>query len=102
MYFLECIRLNYYVCTKILIKLFSTKKTHEKDIILFAVTLLSTAAFAQTTWKTDRYHSKLGFTVTHLMVSDVDGVFKEFTAQLILRNLILAMPSFALRLMQLR
>ena len=50
----------------------------KKAIILFAIALFSTAAFAQTTWKNDPMHSKLGFTITHLMVSDVDGIFKDF------------------------
>jgi len=50
----------------------------KKAIILFSVTFLSTAAFAQTAWKNDPMHSKLGFTITHLMVSDVDGIFKAF------------------------
>jgi len=47
---------------------------------LFFATLLfiTTASFAQTTWKNDKMHSKLTFTVTHLMVSDVDGLFKNF------------------------
>lgn len=43
-----------------------------------ALLLLQSAAFAQTTWKNDKAHSKLTFTVTHLMVSDVDGLFKNF------------------------
>jgi len=51
----------------------------KKTIILCVIALLSTAAFAQSTWKNDPMHSKLGFTVTHLMVSDVDGIFKDFT-----------------------
>jgi polyisoprenoid-binding protein YceI len=55
----------------------------KKTIILFAVALLNTAAFAQTTWKNDPMHSKLGFTITHLMVSDVDGIFKEFTCTIV-------------------
>lgn len=48
--------------------------------LFFAVILLSQAsAFAQTTtWKNDKMHSKLTFTVTHLLVSDVDGLFKTF------------------------
>lgn len=47
--------------------------------LLFAVFLLiQTATFAQITWKNDKMHSKLTFTVTHLMVSDVDGLFKNF------------------------
>jgi polyisoprenoid-binding protein YceI len=55
----------------------------KKTFILFAIALLSTAAFAQTTWKNDPMHSKLGFTVTHLMVSDVDGIFKDFTCTIV-------------------
>lgn len=48
--------------------------------LLFAVTLfLQVSSFAQTTtWKNDKMHSKLKFTVTHLLVSDVDGLFKNF------------------------
>jgi len=55
----------------------------KKSILLCAVVLLSAAAFAQSTWKNDPMHSKLGFTVTHLMVSDVDGIFKDFTCTII-------------------
>jgi polyisoprenoid-binding protein YceI len=48
--------------------------------LFFAVILfVQTSAFAQTTtWKNDKMHSKLKFTVTHLLVSDVDGLFKNF------------------------
>jgi polyisoprenoid-binding protein YceI len=35
---------------------------------------------ASDTWKTDRDHAKLSFTITHLMVSDVEGWFKSFEA----------------------
>jgi polyisoprenoid-binding protein YceI len=52
----------------------------KKIIILVAVVLLNTAAFAQTTWNSDKMHSKLQFTITHLLVSDVDGEFKDFSA----------------------
>ncbi|MBX3165289.1 MAG: YceI family protein [Bacteroidetes bacterium] len=37
-----------------------------------------TAATAQTNWKVDASHSKLGFSVTHAMVSEVEGKFKVF------------------------
>ena len=48
----------------------------KKTALLFAVcTILSVAGFAQTTWTLDPAHSKLGFTVTHMMISDVDGSF---------------------------
>ena len=48
--------------------------------LLFGVALfLQASLFAQTTtWKNDKMHSKLTFTVTHLLVSDVDGLFKNF------------------------
>ena len=52
----------------------------KKTFILLTAALLSTATFAQTTWKNDKMHSKLQFTITHLMVSDVDGEFSDFTA----------------------
>jgi polyisoprenoid-binding protein YceI len=51
----------------------------KKIIILLAVVLLNTAAFAQSTWKSDKMHSKLQFTITHLAVSDVDGNFNDFS-----------------------
>lgn len=35
------------------------------------------SGFAQT-WKLDKAHARLGFDVTHLMVSDVEGGFKTF------------------------
>ncbi|MDB5138587.1 MAG: hypothetical protein JWR12_503 [Mucilaginibacter sp.] len=55
----------------------------KKTFILLAAVLLNIAAFAQTTWKNDGMHSKLGFTVTHLMVSDVDGIFKDFSCTIV-------------------
>jgi polyisoprenoid-binding protein YceI len=41
-------------------------------LILFL--LAGTASFAQT-WSLDKAHSNLGFSVSHLMVSEVDGSF---------------------------
>jgi polyisoprenoid-binding protein YceI len=51
----------------------------KKAIILFAAALLNTAVFAQT-WKVDKAHSHITFTITHLSLSDVDGSFKDFNA----------------------
>jgi polyisoprenoid-binding protein YceI len=42
-------------------------------IVLFSATLV-----AQTTWKADPMHSKLSFSVTHLGISDIDGLFTTF------------------------
>lgn len=50
-----------------------------KKITFVAAFLVSFASFAQT-WNVDKAHSKLGFTVTHLMISEVDGNFKTFDA----------------------
>nr|WP_294949353.1 YceI family protein [uncultured Mucilaginibacter sp.] len=51
-----------------------------KKLLLFGgILLLQTSLFAQTvTWKNDKMHSKLKFTVTHHLLSDVDGLFKNF------------------------
>ena len=62
----------------------------KKTIILFAVALLNTAAFAQTTWVNDKAHSKVQFSITHLAVSDVDGVFNDFSA-----TIVAAKPDFS-------
>lgn len=44
--------------------------------------ILATMAFgvvsAQSTWKSDRAHSKIGFGITHLMISEVEGQFGDF------------------------
>ncbi len=40
--------------------------------------LMITAGLAQTNWKLDNSHSKLGFSVTHAMVSEVEGKFKVY------------------------
>jgi polyisoprenoid-binding protein YceI len=51
----------------------------KKVSVLMTAVMLSAASYAQT-WTVDKAHSKLGFTVTHLMVNDVDGLFKNFDA----------------------
>jgi polyisoprenoid-binding protein YceI len=54
-----------------------------KKITLLAATMaLSTVLFAQTKWQANKAHSKVGFTVTHLAISEVDGNFKKFDASL--------------------
>ena len=47
---------------------------------LFALLLITGASFAQT-WTLDKAHSKLGFSITHLLVSEVEGSFKSFDAK---------------------
>lgn len=56
----------------------------KKTVLLFAAILLTASTvFAQTTWKSDKMHSKLTFTITHLSISDVDGLFKDFDATIV-------------------
>jgi polyisoprenoid-binding protein YceI len=52
----------------------------KKILILLAAAFTYTAASAQTTWTIDKAHSNVKFTVTHLLVSDVDGTFKNYDA----------------------
>jgi polyisoprenoid-binding protein YceI len=53
-----------------------------KKLSLFAVALLATVSVFAQTWSVDKAHSTLGFTVTHLLVSEVDGSFKAFDAKI--------------------
>ena len=51
----------------------------KKATLLLAAAMLSASTYAQT-WNLDKSHAKLGFSITHLMVNDVDGSFKDFDA----------------------
>ena len=53
-----------------------------KKIISTAIlALVMTTGNAQVNWKLDNSHSKLGFSVTHMMVSEVEGKFKIYEGQ---------------------
>jgi polyisoprenoid-binding protein YceI len=51
--------------------------------ILAAALLISGSVFAQTTWNIDGNHSRIGFTVTHMAISEVEGEFKDFDAKIV-------------------
>lgn len=54
-----------------------------KAILLSVATLFTlSTTYAQTTWTPDKSHAKVGFTVTHLMLTEVDGNFKNYDAKL--------------------
>ncbi len=56
-------------------------KEHMKKLnVLVALLFVAGVATAQTTWKVDKAHSKLGFSITHLMISEVEGQFNSFDA----------------------
>lgn len=52
----------------------------KKVFSLLIVAFLSASLFAQTKWNADPMHSKLTFSITHMGISDVDGLFNKFTA----------------------
>ena len=46
--------------------------------VLTLVLVIAITSMGQGTWKADPMHSKLTFTITHLGISDVQGLFKDF------------------------
>jgi polyisoprenoid-binding protein YceI len=51
----------------------------KKIISTLLVALTVVAANAQSTWTIDNAHSGVKFTVTHMVISEVEGSFKTFT-----------------------
>lgn len=51
-------------------------------LLLFA----AGSAFAQDTWTVDKSHSKIGFSVPHMAVSEVEGQFKDFDGSVISKS----------------
>ena len=47
-------------------------------LVAFAAIIVQTSAFAQTVWHSDKAHSKLNFSVIHLGISEIEGLFKDF------------------------
>lgn len=50
----------------------------KKLTFIFTLLILPVSLFAQDTWVEDPDHSKLGFTVTHLGISDISGYFSDY------------------------
>ncbi len=50
---------------------------------LFALLFLAGSAFAQTTWTLDKNHTKIGFVVTHMAITDVEGRFNDFEGSIV-------------------
>jgi polyisoprenoid-binding protein YceI len=57
------------------------KKLMKKINTLIIALLVAGVASAQT-WSLDKGHAKLGFGITHLMISDVEGAFTSFDAKI--------------------
>jgi polyisoprenoid-binding protein YceI len=50
--------------------------------VAFATLLVSFKPAPPATWTMDKNHSKLGFTITHMAISEVEGWFKSFDAKI--------------------
>jgi polyisoprenoid-binding protein YceI len=53
----------------------------KKIIFILSAVFITATGFSQTTWTNDKMHSKLTFTVTHMGISDIFGLFKDFTVK---------------------
>ena len=55
-----------------------------KTMLITALAVIGlTSAKAQTTWVVEPVHSKVNFTVEHLVISEVDGSFKTFEGKMV-------------------
>ncbi len=54
----------------------------KKTLIAAALVLSQLALFAQTKWTVDPVHSSAKFTVTHLVISEVEGNFRKFNGSM--------------------
>jgi polyisoprenoid-binding protein YceI len=51
--------------------------------VMIGLLLVTGSVFAQTNWAVDKSHTKIGFNVTHMVVSEVEGKFNEFEAKVV-------------------
>ena len=58
-----------------------------KKLIAIVFSLAAvTSTFAQNTWTIDKSHSKVGFNVIHMAVSEVEGKFNDFDGTIISKS----------------
>lgn len=55
----------------------------KKIMLLIIAAAISTSTFAQTSWKADRMHSFVTFSIKHMGISFVDGNFTSFSGTLV-------------------
>ena len=42
--------------------------------------------FAQTEWAFDKSHSNVGFSVTHMLIAETEGIFKSYEGKVVTEN----------------
>jgi polyisoprenoid-binding protein YceI len=57
-----------------------------KIIATVAMALVSISMLAQGTWTLDKAHTKIGFNVTHMVVAEVEGSFREFDGSIVSKS----------------
>mgnify|MGYP000907637086 CR=1 FL=1 len=50
----------------------------KRGISILALITITICSYAQSKWSLNQAHSKIGFIVTHMVVSEVEGNFKQF------------------------
>lgn len=55
----------------------------KKISVLMLALLVSGSMLAQSTWTIDKVHSKIGFSVSHMVVSETEGSFKDYTGSVV-------------------
>ena len=55
----------------------------KKYLFIAAAALISISAFGQTKWTLDKSHTNIGFSITHMKISEVYGEFTEFEGEVI-------------------
>ncbi|MBL7851081.1 MAG: YceI family protein [Cyclobacteriaceae bacterium] len=53
-----------------------------KKNLLFSLLFLTALGAGAQDWTVDKSHAKLGFSITHLMISDVEGSFRTYEAKI--------------------
>lgn len=53
-----------------------------KKNLIFAFLMLAGISASAQTWAVDKAHAKLGFSITHMMISDVEGSFRTYEASI--------------------
>jgi polyisoprenoid-binding protein YceI len=54
--------------------------------VLSVVLLVSGSVLAQTNWSIDKVHSKIGFSVSHMVVSETEGSFKDYSGTVVSKS----------------
>lgn len=58
----------------------------KKINVLLALMAFTGVSFAQSTWTIDKNHSKVGFNVTHMAISEVEGKFNDFEGTVVAKS----------------